>query len=103
MTDIVKGLYDRAIGHGGDALLMDAADEIERLREANVRLQEALAADPMDQSAEIERLCDEREWLLHNADLVASWGWEWDETMGMEFIPWLEMRMEEAIEEANSE
>ena len=29
---IVKGLYDRAISNDGDPLLMDAADEIERLR-----------------------------------------------------------------------
>ena len=32
MSDIVKGLHDRAIGHGGDALLTDAAGEIDRLR-----------------------------------------------------------------------
>jgi len=35
---------------------IDAWAEIGRLRAANVRLQEALAADPVDQSAEIVKL-----------------------------------------------
>lgn len=44
--------------------------EVERLRAANVRLQEAIDEDPIDQSQEIERLRDrlvkltiEHEWL----------------------------------------
>ena len=47
-----------------DAALSFAADEIDRLKKANVRLQEALAADPVDQSAEIERLKKEVEWAM---------------------------------------
>ena len=41
---------------GLDAAMAAACAEIEALRATNVRLQEALVADPMDQSREIEAL-----------------------------------------------
>lgn len=42
---------------GQVAVIGKLRDEIERLREANIRLQSTLAADPTDQLAEIDRLC----------------------------------------------